>query len=52
MRHPESKPESKKRYEPPALIEVHVDPQTELLMATGCAFAPTQSPTCDSSPGT
>lgn len=52
MRHQESKTEGKKRYEPPTLIEVHVDPQKELLMATGCAFAPTQSPACDNSPGT
>lgn len=51
MRHEESKPEAKKRYQPPAIIEVHVDPQRELLMATGCAFAPTQSPACDASPG-
>jgi hypothetical protein len=52
MRQPESKPEVKKRYEPPTIVEVHVDPQKELLMATGCAFAPTQSPACDNSPGT
>lgn len=51
MRHEESKPEAKKRYEPPAIIEVHVDPQKELLMATGCAFSGGQSPACNASPG-
>lgn len=51
MRHEESNQEAKKRYEPPAIIEVHVDPQKELLMATGCAFGPTQGPACQSSPG-
>ena len=51
MRQPESKPDLKKKYEPPAILEVHVDPQKELLMATGCAFSGGQSAACNASPG-
>ena len=52
MRQPEFKPDPKKRYEPPAVVEVHVDPQKELLMATNCAqVADTGVPACDASPG-
>ena len=51
MRHPESMPESKKRYEPPTVVEVHVDPQQELLQATGCAFQAGQNASCNASPG-
>lgn len=47
MQNSESKPGSRKRYEPPVLIEVHVDPHKELLQSTNCGVAANDpSPNC------
>lgn len=47
MENLERNPESRKRYEPPAIIEVHVDPHKELLQATACGVgAGDPSPNC------
>lgn len=53
MREFESNRDPRKPYEPPAVMRVHVDPQQELLQATGCAQipGPLAPPACFSSPG-
>lgn len=38
---------SRRPYEPPALVRVHVDPQQELLQTTGCGFGPAGDPVQD-----
>jgi hypothetical protein len=49
----DSTQDPRKAYDPPAVMRVHVDPQQELLQATGCAQIPGQGapPACFSSPG-
>lgn len=39
MQNHEANGERKKRYEPPSVVEVHVDPHKELLLATACGLA-------------
>ena len=51
MHHSGSQSEFKKPYEPPTVVEVHVDPQQELLQATACAFQAGQNASCNASPG-
>jgi len=47
MRSHDDKSDLKKRYEPPVIIEVHVDPQKELLQATNCGLGQNDPrPTC------
>jgi hypothetical protein len=47
----ETKPESRKRYEPPAIVEVHVDPHKELLQGTNCGVGSGDpSPNCAQNP--
>ena len=51
MHKPDSKIVVRKPYEAPTIARVHVDPQQELLQATGCAFAAGENATCNASPG-